>query len=509
MLGQRWHHIGLMFSHFMGILWFVLAFVGQELGPYWAYLGPLWAMLGHFGPCWNHIGLILGHFGLFSDLCRPLFLDLGISMSLNFRPCKAFAKTPKIPGKIQFVDCVADCFCCYFFCFFLGAFAWSRDYVGPLWAMSAILLYPVVCVCLCWAILGVFCGLCWPLLGKSWDHIRLILGHFGLCWDILGYVGTVLGYVFVTHHLSPHHLSHTTLPHTIFRHTIFHTPLCHTPSFTHGSVTRSLSHTTFTHTIFHAQLCHTHTLSFFVTHHLSHTTLSHTTFFYFSILHHLLCLSFLPSPFVAHCWKKLACGVIRSFICVFVCLCVCFFVRCCFGGTILGSCWTMLNHFGLFSGICWPFFGTWAFQCCWVWSCWLLFWTWAFQCCWVLVLSLFILDLGISMSLSFGLVGLSFGLGHFSVVEFWSIQVVFQKNIVNTKQNAIFALCCWCFWCYFLFLVFPFSWGMLHLGYAGFIPSSCWEKIEPCWVVVASFSAHVGPMWSRLGLCWDRVGSCC
>ena len=72
MLGQRWHHIGLMFSHFRGILWFVLAFIGQELGPYWAYLGPFWAMLGHFGACWHHIGLMLGHFGLFSDLW-PLF----------------------------------------------------------------------------------------------------------------------------------------------------------------------------------------------------------------------------------------------------------------------------------------------------------------------------------------------------------------------------------------------------------------------------------------------------
>ena len=29
-----------LLSHFRGILWFVLAFVGQELGPYWAYLGP-------------------------------------------------------------------------------------------------------------------------------------------------------------------------------------------------------------------------------------------------------------------------------------------------------------------------------------------------------------------------------------------------------------------------------------------------------------------------------------
>ena len=39
----------------------------------------------------------------------------------------------------------------------------------------------------------VFCGFCWPLLGKSWDHIGLILGHFGLRWDILGNVGTLLG----------------------------------------------------------------------------------------------------------------------------------------------------------------------------------------------------------------------------------------------------------------------------------------------------------------------------
>ena len=62
-----------MLSHFSCILWFLLAFVGQELGPYWAYLGPFWAMLGHFGQRWHHIGLMLGHFALFSDLCRPLF----------------------------------------------------------------------------------------------------------------------------------------------------------------------------------------------------------------------------------------------------------------------------------------------------------------------------------------------------------------------------------------------------------------------------------------------------
>ena len=153
-----------------------------------------------------------------------------------------------------------------------------------------------------------------------------------------------------THHLArtifdtpslTHHLSHTTLSPTIF----------HIPSFTSSS-THHLSHTTVSHTIFHTQHCHT--LSF--THHLSHTSftqLSHTPSFthHLSPLCHtpsfthnlataslshrafthypshptlsqtifpppLLCLSFLPRPrytISAHFWKKLSCGVIRSF----------------------------------------------------------------------------------------------------------------------------------------------------------------------------------------------------
>ena len=32
-----------------------------------------------------------------------------------------------------------------------------------------------------------------PCKGQSWDQIELILGNFGLCWDILGHVGTILG----------------------------------------------------------------------------------------------------------------------------------------------------------------------------------------------------------------------------------------------------------------------------------------------------------------------------
>ena len=104
---------------------------------------------------------------------------------------------------------------------------------------------------------------------------------------------------FVTHHLSPHHLSHTILSHTIFHtHNFVTRSLSHTPFFTHNFVTRSLSHTTFTHTIFHIQLCHTQ---------LCFTCRSSTTSFVFP--------SF-PVPattFGSHYWKKLPCGVIRSF----------------------------------------------------------------------------------------------------------------------------------------------------------------------------------------------------
>ena len=127
-----------------------------------------------------------------------------------------------------------------------------------------------------------------------------------------------------THHLShtifhtpslTHHLSHTSLSTTIFHTSSFTHHLLHTPSFTHNFVTRSLSHTTFTHTIFHTQLCHTH-----------HLSLSHTIF-HIHLCHTQLCFtsrssttSFVfpsfPVPattFGARYWKKLPCGVIRSF----------------------------------------------------------------------------------------------------------------------------------------------------------------------------------------------------
>ena len=136
-----------------------------------------------------------------------------------------------------------------------------------------------------------------------------------------------------------HHLPHTTLSHTIFHthlgynhlshtslsHTIFHTQRYHTPSSTHIFVTHQLSHTSWLHTIFathplphtHTQLFHMqhcHTPSF--THNFSTHNSSHTTFLVSSIIHHLPCLSCLPHPAATLCsdyWKKLTCGVIRSF----------------------------------------------------------------------------------------------------------------------------------------------------------------------------------------------------
>ena len=61
-------------------------------------------------------------------------------------------------------------------------------------------------------------------------------------------------------------------------------PTCHTPSFTH--------------IIFHTQL--------------RYTQLFIHKRFNSSIIHHLLCLSFHPRP-TGKSWKKLTCGVIRSF----------------------------------------------------------------------------------------------------------------------------------------------------------------------------------------------------
>ena len=180
----------------VGLCW---ARVGTILGLSWAilgYVGTFWATLA---PYWAHVGPFCAIFGSVS----AFVLDLGISSMQG-----VCTKHPKYQEKIQFVDCVADGFCCYFFVFvsFLGHAA----------------------VRLCLPDLGlmlghfvVFCGLRLPLLshfrcilwfvGKSWDQIRLILGHVGtfsatwapywvmlshfscILWFLLAFVGQELG----------------------------------------------------------------------------------------------------------------------------------------------------------------------------------------------------------------------------------------------------------------------------------------------------------------------------
>ena len=73
------------------------------------------------------------------------------------------------------------------------------------------------------------------------------------------------------------------------------------------------THTTFTHAIFHTQLCHTHTHIIF----LCHTPTFICNFFTTTSTTSFVFPSF-PVPattFGAHYWKKLTCGVIRSFNC--------------------------------------------------------------------------------------------------------------------------------------------------------------------------------------------------
>ena len=97
------------------------------------------------------------------------------------------------------------------------------------------------------------------------------------------------------------------------------TSLSHTPSFTRNFVTHIHIHTyTYIHTYIrtYTYIQSFHILSCFVTHRLSHSTLSHTTV----LLSRSFTTSFVfpsfPVPattFEAHYWKKLTCGVVRSF----------------------------------------------------------------------------------------------------------------------------------------------------------------------------------------------------
>ena len=97
------------------------------LAPYWAHVGPFWAIFGSVS---------------------AFVLDLGISMSLNFRPCPAFAKNTKNTRKKY-----------------------------NLW--TALLMVFA-------AIFRLFLFLSW---GMQLGYVCLISG---LCWAIVGYVGTIL-----------------------------------------------------------------------------------------------------------------------------------------------------------------------------------------------------------------------------------------------------------------------------------------------------------------------------
>ena len=150
----------------MGLSWAILGYVGTfwaMLAPYWAHVGPFWAIFGSVA----------------------FVLDLGISMSLNFRPCKAFAKnTQNTRKKYNLWTALLMVYASIFFVFvsFLGHAA----------------------VRLCLPDLGLMLGHC----GLCRHHIGLMLGHFvvfcglrlpllshfkGVLWFVLGFVGQELG----------------------------------------------------------------------------------------------------------------------------------------------------------------------------------------------------------------------------------------------------------------------------------------------------------------------------
>ena len=109
-------------------------------------------------------------------------------------------------------------------------------------------------------------------------------------------------------------------------HTIFHTQLCLTHTHRHTYIHTCMHacmhayiHTythTYTHKYIRTCILSFHIPSCFVTHHLSHSTLSHTTVLTFRSFTTSFPFPSFPVPattFDAHYWKKLTCGVIRSF----------------------------------------------------------------------------------------------------------------------------------------------------------------------------------------------------
>ena len=162
-VGLCWARVGTILS----LSWAILG----NVGTFWAMLAPYWA---HVGPFWAIFGSV-----------SAFVLDLGISMSLNFRPCQAFAKNTKNTRQTYNLWTALLMVFAAIFCLFLFL-SWGMLQLGYVCLISG----------LCWAMVGyvgTILGSCWAILvysGKSWDHI---LHHFGLCWAIVGYVGTILG----------------------------------------------------------------------------------------------------------------------------------------------------------------------------------------------------------------------------------------------------------------------------------------------------------------------------
>ena len=115
-----------------------------------------------------------------------------------------------------------------------------------------------------------------------------------------------------------HNLSHTTLSHTALSHThnfvrgnLSHTTLSHPHSLSRTSLSHTFVHT---QSVTHTQLCHTHNLL--------HTNLSelcsHATFKIIDPphLHCPFCFLRAASTTFSDYWKKLTCGVLRSFNCL-------------------------------------------------------------------------------------------------------------------------------------------------------------------------------------------------
>ena len=146
-----------------------------------------------------------------------------------------------------------------------------------------------------------------PALTLSHTHNSFIhtnfntqLFHMQICHAHISFTHKLEHTHTSTHNSSTHNLLHTILSHTAVHTKLFYTQLLHTLPFTRDS---------FTHNIV------THTQPFLVTH--THHSFTHSSITYSSftqpVFRHLISFPIQFSHLFWACWKKLACGVIRSF----------------------------------------------------------------------------------------------------------------------------------------------------------------------------------------------------